>query len=757
VDRGLYGGNARYQSPETTAFGEQRLVIDGFAAEPGTVPSHQAFRGTGGSLYFLRHQDILTGSERLRIEIRDKDSGLVTGVVNLRPIVDYDVDYLQGRILLAEPLSATVDDRLLVRSGGLSGDEAWLVVRYEYTPGFDDVDALAVGGQAAWWFNDFVKFGLTANSNEEGDTDSTLNAADLTLRKSTETWLKLQAARSEGLVADTLFSDDGGFGFRGLGAGGFTEADAGAYRADLSIGMADVFDGGRGNLALYVQSLDAGYSAPGLATLNDTENFGGIFGMPVTGRLAVTAKADRRVQQQGLETTVAELNAGYQWSEHWRVSTGVRNDLRKDRSPIVPLTQEEGERTDAVVQIGYDSGAAWRSYGFIQDTVASTGTREDNGRLGVGGAYRFSERLLVEGEVSEGDLGAAGKLGTNYLYSERTSVYLNYALENERTDNGLGGRRGSLVSGARSRLSDSASVYLEERYQHTDRSSGLTHATGVNLALSDRWNLGANADIGVLEDRQTGAETKRQAGGLRVGYGFDSVQVASAVEYRDDRAQQPDGGMAERTTWLFRNSLKYQLTSDWRMVGKLNHAASDSSLGQFYDGGFTEAVLGYAYRPVLNDRLNALAKYTYFYNVPTTDQVGAYNAPVEFVQKSHIGSLDAMYDLTRRWSIGGKYAYRLGQVSLDRENREFFDNSAHLVVLRNDVRLWEGWDVLVEARVLDLPDINERRSGALLAVYRKMGKNIKLGVGYNFTDFSEDLRDLSYDHHGVFINVVGVL
>jgi hypothetical protein len=31
-----------------------------------------------------------------------------------------------------------------------------------------------------------------------------------------------------------------------------------------------------------------------------------------------------------------------------------------------------------------------------------------------------------------------------------------------------------------------------------------------------------------------------------------------------------------------------------------------------YDGGYTEAVVGYAYRPVNHDRLNALAKYTYF-------------------------------------------------------------------------------------------------------------------------------------------------
>jgi flagellar motor protein MotB len=757
VDRGLYGANARYQSQDTTAFGEQRLVVDGFAAEPGTVPSFQAFRGTGGSLYFLRHQDILTGSERLRIEVRDKDSGIVTGVVNLRPFVDYDIDYLQGRILLSEPLASTVDDQLLVRSGGLSGDEAWLVARYEYTPGLDDLDALAVGGEAQYWFNDFVKLGVTANTNEEGDDDSSLNAADLTLRKSTESWMKLQAARSEGLVSSSLISDDGGFGFSGPGDAGFIDADAGAYRADVSVGMADFLANGRGRLTVYAQSLEAGYSAPGLTTPTDTDNFGGTFSMPVTDKLEVTAKADRREQDQGLETTTQELNVGYRVNEQWQVSTGVRSDRREDRSPVVALTQEEGERTDAVVQVDYDSKAAWRGYGFAQGTLSSDDTREDNGRIGAGGAYRFSERLLVEGEISDGDLGAGGKLGTSYLYSERTNVYMNYSLENERTDNGVRSRRGSLVSGARSRLSDSASVFLEERYQRTDNTTGLTHATGVNLALSDRWNLGANVDLGTLEDRQTGAETDRTAGGVRVGYGFDTVQVASAIEYRDDSSQLPEGGMSDRTTWLFRNSLKYQLSPDWRLVGKLNHSDSDSSLGQFYDGGFTEAVLGYAYRPVQNDRLNALAKYTYFYNVPTTDQVSVQGTAAEFIQKSHIASLDAMYDLTQRWSIGGKYAYRLGQVSLDREEREFFDNSAHLVVLRTDLRLGQGWEVLVEGRVLDLPDIDERRSGALVTLFRQVGKNVKLGLGYNFTDFSEDLTDLSYDHHGVFVNVVGVL
>jgi hypothetical protein len=213
----------------------------------------------------------------------------------------------------------------------------------------------------------------------------------------------------------------------------------------------------------------------------------------------------------------------------------------------------------------------------------------------------------------------------------------------------------------------------------------------------------------------------------------------------------------ERTTWLYRNNLKYQLTPDWRLIGKLNHAVSDSTQGDFYDGGYTEAVVGYAYRPVRNDRLNALAKYTYFFNVPTTDQVTLQDTAAEFIQKSHVASVDLGYDLTAAWSIGGKYAYRLGEISLDRENREYFDNSAQLVILRTDLRIREVWEGLVEARTLDLPDIDQTRSGALVAVYRYLGDHFKVGAGYNFTDFSDDLTDLSYDHQGFFLNLIGTM
>ncbi|MBY0399402.1 flagellar motor protein MotB, partial [Myxococcota bacterium] len=216
-----------------------------------------------------------------------------------------------------------------------------------------------------------------------------------------------------------------------------------------------------------------------------------------------------------------------------------------------------------------------------------------------------------------------------------------------------------------------------------------------------------------------------------------------------------DGSKSERSTWLFRNNAQWQMNADGRLLAKFNHAISDSSQGDFFNGGFTEAVFGYAYRPVLNDRLNVLAKYTYFYNVPTTDQVGQNGSSTQYTQKSHIASIDASYDVTKDFTLGAKYAYRLAQVSLDRADPDFFSNDAHLAILRADYRFIQNWEASVEGRLLELPDLEERRAGALAMLYRYFGDHLKAGVGYNFTDFSEDLTDLSYDNQGVFFNVIG--
>ena len=143
--------------------------------------------------------------------------------------------------------------------------------------------------------------------------------------------------------------------------------------------------------------------------------------------------------------------------------------------------------------------------------------------------------------------------------------------------------------------------------------------------------------------------------------------------------------------------------------------------------------------------------------MPTAGQVGAQNVATQFLQKTHVAAVDVTYDLSSTLTLGAKYAYRLGQVSLDREDPVFFDNNANLYVLRGDYRFRENWEVLVEGRLLDMPDLGESKAGALAAVSRYVGDHVKVGLGYNFTDFSDDLTDLSFDHQGFFLNVTGSL
>jgi uncharacterized repeat protein (TIGR01451 family) len=690
VDRGLYGANVNYETESATAFGEKRFAVNLFAAEPGTLAGRDEFLGTGGSLYYLRRQDILTGSERLRIEVRDAVSGLVVGVKNLSYGLDYDIDYIQGRIMLSEPLSASTASSMLVDSRDFGGNDVYLVARYEYTPGFAELDDITTGGRVHYWFNNILKLGMTAEEQEYGGGETSLNAFDLTVRKSAGTWLKLEQSTSQGPVSSTLLSNDGGFEFNEIALPAGTDVKAKGQRVDASVRLEEFFSGFKGTFSFYNQQLDAGYAAPGLIANTDTSHTGGMLQIPVFESVDVKLKADAMDQENSLNTEAYELNVDYLMNKHWSFGLGWREDKRTDNSPSVPLTQQQGERSDAALRATYNSRENWLAYGYVQDTIDVTGNREDNGRVGVGGDYRFTDRFKLDGELSSGDLGTALRLGTNYQMTDATDLYTSYALEDERTDNGVKARRGNLASGFKTRYSDSASIYMEERYTHGDVPTGLTHALGFDLVINDRLNFGGDIDVGSLFNNVTGAEIKRKAAGVRVGYKFSKFTYAGALEYRVDETEQADTTFAERTTWLTKNSIKYQVSADWRLIGKLNHSQSESSLGDFYDGNFTEAVVGYAFRPVSNNALNALFKYTYFYNMPTTDQITPNDGAAQYIQKSHILSVDAMYDVTRSWTIGGKYAQRIGKLSLDRENPQFFDSGASLYVVRADWQFTGG-------------------------------------------------------------------
>lgn len=76
-------------------------------------------------------------------------------------------------------------------------------------------------------------------------------------------------------------------------------------------------------------------------------------------------------------------------------------------------------------------------------------------------------------------------------------------------------------------------------------------------------------------------------------------------------------------------------------------------------------------------------------------------------------------------------------------------------MLRLDWKVVRRWDWLLELRSLRAKELGDRRTGWLTAGYYHINENVKLGLGYNFTDFSDDLTDMRYRSRGWFINLLG--
>lgn len=78
---------------------------------------------------------------------------------------------------------------------------------------------------------------------------------------------------------------------------------------------------------------------------------------------------------------------------------------------------------------------------------------------------------------------------------------------------------------------------------------------------------------------------------------------------------------------------------------------------------------------------------------------------------------------------------------------------------RVDWHVVKNWDALLEGRVMYQGNVGNSgedaiRYGALAAIYRHVGDNLKIGGGYNFGSFDDNLTNISFDKQGLFVNAI---
>ena len=697
-ERGLYGARAQTKTAESTKYGERRGQVEVFAAEPGTLGGRDVFRGTGGSLYYLRRANITMGSERVTVEARDRATGIVLKTRTLVPTQDYEVNYLQGRIMLRNPLASTGESEFIVQGGSLTGTEQYLVVNYEYAPDLVASKDHVVGGRASYWVNDHIQVGVTGYDQSASAEKLRIGGADVTVRLKPGTYVKLEAARSSGPGSGEGISIDGGYTFDTRTT---TGRPAWAKRIEMGADLGELITGAEGRIAAFWKDKDRDYSGPGELSIARASREAGIMAaIKLSERWSAKTKLDDR-RDEFRNYSAGEQNVTYSFDDYWKLTVGARlDDNRVKTATASPLLNQQGRRTDAAAKVEFDSNRDWTVYGFGQVTVERTGDRDNANRIGVGGTVRINEKTKALGEISGGSGGLGGKAGIEYKIDEKRVSYLNYAYDPDRTDIISRGGNGTFAAGTRHRFNDNFSVFGEERAKHGGGFSGLTHAFGLDFVPFEKWKTGLAFETGRISDPYAG-DVKRTAVSLGLGYNNEGLVYAGKFEFRRDENER---GLvrSERDTYLTTNTLGIKVEKDWRFVGKLNASYSTSTLGDFYRGDYVEAVTGFAYRPVNNDRLNALFKYTYFYDLPTPGQRTRGSGFGDYAQQSHILSADAAYDVLPWVTVGAKYAFRIGEIKDTVLGGPWFDSHAHLFIARADFHIVKEWDFTAEWRMLDV-------------------------------------------------------
>lgn len=740
--RALYGAALSWRSRRSTALGEPGSELKLFGSEAQTAPGHTELLGTGGSLYYLKHTDILPGSERVVLETRDHTTGRVEARTELARGADYDIDELQGRIILTRPLSQVSRDNLrtITRDAPLDGYAQHLLVDYEYVPRGFNPDELTTGLRARHWFGDHLAVGVTHVDENRAGEDYSLSGVDITLQAGRGTYLKVEQSRTEATSAPVFYSDNGGLSFTEMNSGldrrkGTARAiEARANFKELGWTESDWSAGA------WWRDVDAGYSIARFDVGTRIEERGA----ELLGQLAPGLSIYARYSEarRGAESLIQAQVTG-----EWRI-----ND---DASLVAELRRVEeqrllGEATGLLAALQYKQrvGTAWDLYGIAQFTLDDDGGRyADNNALTLGAKYLFGDLSTVGAEITTGNRGDGAQVSADYRLSPDHSLYAAYRYSTDRSpyDPLFNPRsNGGWTLGQRWRLSQQVNLFNESQYLKTPTESGLAHTFGMDFYPAVGWNLGFTLMQGDLQTQQGGVD--RRAVSLSGGRISNETQWQSKLEFRRD------SGAQRREQWVTTNHFTHKINEDVRVAARLNYSKTTDELLAEAGATFTEANVGFAWRPHDNTRWMLLGRFTYLYDVSSLPQVG--DQVAYYDQRSMVLSIEGIYHPSHGWEYALKVARREGDVRYGRMTGEWADSGATFLAGQVRYGITTDWNFLGEFRYLGVKDGGDRR-GFLVGLDRDIGEHFRVGVGYNFTDFSDDLTDFDYDHKGWFLNFVG--
>ena len=560
--------------------------------------------------------------------------------------------------------------------------------------------------------------------DDGGSGQYTLDGLDMEIKLQTAR-IVAEYALSEGTDSLVFRSDDGGLQFAPVTAG--TAQDGSAYKLAAEFDAGAWF-GSPGRLlgSAYYKHLDAGFISNGNFAADDNSQFGAVLNYKFNDLNSVVLRIDDQQLGQTTSSTQTTLN--------WRHS--------RDRLVL------EGEYLDRQVNtLGASSSAvAVRAqYDWTNSLTASLEHQQsisgDSGSLSAAGVeYAFREKLLLSGRVVVSADGEAFQGGASWdtpfgrLYAQQQ------LLGPESSDDS-----GSTVVGAEAPFGAGGTVYTEYQWDRNGEQRGLRSITGIRRD----WSVTKGLSLLV-----SGEQTSLQAPGGGVndqsaligGASFErnGIKFSTRNEWRRQR------GTSALDQFSTFNYGEVKLRSGFTFLGEYRQSKSENTLLPDQSTDFQEMSLGFAIRPIDHDRWNVLFKLSSLDSEATPTQVD----PRYDNSTADLFATDWSVQLHRRIEWAGKQAFKKKLTSPD--GLSGIETNTSLSIQRFNFEI--PWDLSIgaEYRRLYQKEADDTRSGFLGELMWTRFEHVGLGLGYNFTDFSSDIRfDSDYSESGWFLRIQG--
>ncbi len=624
--------------------------------------------------YYLSSRPVVEGSDMVVIETRDrKRPEHILERKRKTRGTDYVMDYDIGGILFKSAIPSYDSDL----------NPVFIIVSYE-TTGTGKKYYIA-GTRAAGNLFPWLKAGFTAVREEQEIKDKTIIGADITLTFPGRTTIKAEWAQTE-----SLFETEGIF---------TGEKDSG-WLVELDSKPSDniILSAYYRNIGDYFGNLSA------FDVMRGTERYG----METTYRKDKTTWVKASYYNE-----TDKLND----MEHEYVGIGMGKTFGKTSLEVELYRETANDK-----YIAPPDPSSRDPFDFSEETPEeATGMRlrleqKLNPKLSL--ALEHKQNFLA-------DEGTLSRVDIDYKLDEKRKAYIRqeYGHFDERKET-------RTAVGIEAELSPSTSAFNEYRLNGGIDGNSSQQSIGIRNKFNLAENITGNLSVEKL-DTLSGEERKSRPDAFSAAVGIEylpdeNLKITSRFEHRHERAERSN--LAELAiasmfspsyTFMFRQRLFYN---------------SFTSGGQQIT---SRTMLGMAYRPVNNDRFNALGRLEFKVDKDTASSPG-------YDSTSYIASFEANYQLNNRTQLTGKYAGKLA---------EDYDISSYTDLLsgRFMYDINDRFDIGIEGRLLNSYRAGTTLFGGSAEIGCRIVKNLWLSLGYSFDNFDEDLTGNSYSGKGPYL------